>query len=342
MHPPLGIDRHPVGVGKNHPRSANGGEGPAVPHHAGADRRRRVVPRAADHDGPFRQAGELRRPAGELPGHLRRLVHLPRQGAVNLQLVQHFVRPAAVRDVQKLHPRRVGYLRRQLAREHIPDVVLGQEDVPALFVYFRLMVADPEDLGRGEAGQRRVGRNRNQPVVSQALGDLLALGGGALIAPDDGAAEHLAPFVQHHQAVHLPGEADARNGAGRHAAFRQHRADPFHRRVPPVGRFLLGIAVLRLIQRVLRGMGGHHRPRLVKQRGLGAGGADVDAHQIRHCFPCLSGALRPSVQRLPRSIRWGRSRLSNKPDIRRSRLAFIIPRRGGLSRKGRRPQEPLR
>ena len=71
----------------------------------------------------------------------------------------------------------------------------------ALRVNFRLVIANPEDLRRGEARQRRVCRDLDQALLPDAFRDFLAFAPRALVAPDDGRAEHPVMFIEHHGAV---------------------------------------------------------------------------------------------------------------------------------------------
>lgn len=97
-----------------------------------------------------------------------------------------------------------GKVFRHIARgEHVAHIVLGQQNVGALGVELGLVVAHPQNLRGGKACQGGVGGDFKQPLLAHPLGDFLALGGGALVAPDDGAAQQVALLVQHHQAVHL-------------------------------------------------------------------------------------------------------------------------------------------
>ena len=147
----------------------------------------------------------------------------------------------------------------------------------ALGVDFRLMIAHPENFRGGEARQRGIGGDLDQPLRAHALGDLVALRLCALIAPNDGGAQHLALLVQHDQTVHLARNAQRNDLRRVHGAFAQHRADGGDRRVPPIGRILLRPAVLRLIHRILHRGGGHDRAALIEQDGFGARGSKVNA-----------------------------------------------------------------
>ncbi len=107
------------------------------------------------------------------------------------------------------------------------------------------MLADPDDLGGGKAGQHRVAGELQHLCGADLPGDGRALGSRALVVPHDAGAQHLTLGVQQHQAVHLAGQADSGNLLRFQAALRQHLPDAGHRSSPPVGGVLLGPQRLR-------------------------------------------------------------------------------------------------
>ena len=275
VHTALGVDGDVVGVGEHHAGGADGGEGLAVPDHAGAHGSGSVG--AAHHRSASLQAGELCGAGGDFAGDFGGLVHLGQEGGVDVQLLQDFLAPAAAGHVQQLHAGGVGDLGGELAGEHVAHIVLGQQNVGALGVELGLVVAHPQNLRGGKACQGGVGGDFNQPLLAHPLGDFLALGGGALVAPDDGAAQQVALLVQHHQAVHLAGDAHRLNLLVGDAALFDNGLDGLAGGVPPVQGVLLGPAVVLLIHGVLHGGAGHHMALLVEKHGFGAAGAQVDA-----------------------------------------------------------------
>ena len=194
-------------------RAENDGER-ARPVDADAERSRSLVARCADRRALVRR----RQPLGR-----------------QLERLEHLVAPAAVRDVEEERARRVRDVDRALARQPQPDVVLRQQDVRDPRIRLGLVVPQPEELRRREAGQRAVPGQLDQPLEADALLDLGALGRGALVVPEDRRAQHLLVLVERDEAVHLAGEADRRGldvevgerGLGR---------------APPVLRILLGPA----------------------------------------------------------------------------------------------------
>jgi hypothetical protein len=88
------------------------------------------------------------------------------------------------------------------------------------------VVAHPDDLGRGEAGQHRVGGLGDKSFQADGLRDVIALLLRALVAPQNRGAQRLAALVEQDQAVHLARKPDARNLVGRNLGrdFAQARA----------------------------------------------------------------------------------------------------------------------
>ena len=276
VQPPLGIDAHLVRMGEDHAGGSQGGERTPGAHHAGADGGGGVIARAAHHGRAGGKAGGLRGGGADDAGHLAGFVHFAQQAGIDVQGIEDFFAPPAVGHVQQVHARGVGHLRGEFAGQFIPDVVLGQQDMAALAIDFRLVFPHPENLARREAGQGGVCRDGNQAVAAQPFGDFVALLLRAAVAPEDGAAQDLAVFVQHHQPVHLAGQAHALDVPGINAAGLDHRADGLTHRAPPIARLLLRPAVLGLIKRIFHRGFGQSLACFVKQDGFGAGGANID------------------------------------------------------------------
>ena len=98
-----------------------------------------------------------------------------------------------------------------LAGEPQADVVLGQENASDAGVDVGLVLAQPEELRRGEARQRAVPRQPDELAEPDALLDLGALLPGPLVVPEDRRAEHAVGVVEGDEAVHLAGEPDPRD-----------------------------------------------------------------------------------------------------------------------------------
>jgi len=130
--------------------------------------------------------------------------------AGELERLQHLLAPAPVRDVEEQRAGGVRAVDRLLAREPVADVVLRQQHPADPREGLGLVVAQPEELRRREAGQGAVASQRDQALEPDALFDLRALGGRALVVPEDRRADRVAVLVEHDEPVHLPRPADRR------------------------------------------------------------------------------------------------------------------------------------
>ncbi len=159
----------------------------------------------------------------------------------HLERRAHLFRPATPADVEQQRARSIGGVDRALAGQAEADVVLRQQHVTDLRVGLRLVGAQPEQLRRGESGERAVPGQLDQPLEPDPSLDLRALGGRPLVVPEDRGPQDAVGAVEHDQAVHLTGEADRPVREAREAGLR---------RTPPV----LGI--------LLRPAGPRHRERV--------------------------------------------------------------------------------
>ena len=179
-------------------------------------------------------------------GHLGRLVRGRQPLERYLQRAADLFRPAPSRDVEEERSRRVGRVDRPLAGQAKADVVLRQQHVADLRVRLGLVPAQPEQLRSGEPRQSTVSGQLDQPVEPDPFLDLGALGGRALVVPQDRGPQDGAVVAEHDEAVHLSREADR--------ALRQ----PCQARLggaPPVLGILLGPAGPGRRERVLLARG---------------------------------------------------------------------------------------
>ena len=154
-----------------------------------ADRPGRAIARPADHDAVGRQAQQLRPPrASACRSRLPTRSTRPSRSTSSSSADEQLLRPSPPGHVQQQHAAGVAHVGGVLAGQAAADFVLRQQapcasrlEVP------RLVVPQPEDFRGGEAGQRRVGDHLDQlrPAAGAAF-DLVALGGGPLIVPEDG------------------------------------------------------------------------------------------------------------------------------------------------------------
>ncbi len=255
----------------------------ALAHDPVADRPGRLVTAAADHGGPGPQPGRLRPQVAHPAGDLGTLVARRQERRVDPELLEQLAAPSAVGDVEHQGPRGVAHLGGVGAGQSVADVILGQEHLPHPLPMARLVPADPQQLGRRESGQGRVGDHPDEGLAAPRLVlDLAALLGRALVVPEQGRADDRARLVEEHRAVHLPAQADAGDVLRTDFPGGQHPADRLDRRVPPEVGMLLRPAGPGVVAGILGGRRGEDRPPFVDGQRLGPGGADVDAEGDAH------------------------------------------------------------
>ena len=282
-----------VGVGEDHARRTQTGQDPAGPDDAGAHSAAGVVGPAAD-DG---RAGLQSHVRGHLLRHAAADVDGFESGRQELRGqaygVQHGAGPATVPYVKQQGTRGVGDFHGEFAGHAEPDVVLGQQNLLDAVIDIRFVVADPDQLGRGEAFEGRIGHPVHQVLFASLFRDPAALIGRPRIAPQDGRPEHLVPFIQQDRTVHLARQADPGDGFGRHAGGAHGFAHCVRRRAPPVRRILFGpVGTGRVQGDLLEGPGRQAAP-FVDDDRLDPRGADVDADQVSHGWivACLYRAI---------------------------------------------------
>ena len=175
------------------------------------------------------------------------------------------------------------------AGEPVDHIVLGQHDFMNFRKVFRLMVAHPQELGRGKAREGDIPRQRQELLLTEVLVHGPGLLAGPAVVPENGRTNDLVLLVQHHQAVHLTAHRQALD-LGRVRAVHQ-LGNTGLGSGPPVCRVLLRPAGLREFQRIGSGRRlADHAP-LVHQQDLHRGGPQVNA-EIQH-VPHLLLSLSP-------------------------------------------------
>lgn len=246
------------------------------------------------HDGDtLLQAEQLRRTFRELAADFFGFVDLGQETAADVEFLQQRLRPDPVPDVQQQRPRGVADLGRILARHAEPDIVLGEQNLRRFVVVLRLVLAQPEDFGGSETGQRRIGYELDQLLASAGLLlDLGALGGGPLVVPENRRADDVLLLVEEDAAVHLAAEADSRHLVRLDFAGFQDLLDAGNCRIPPVGGILLGPPRVRVRHAVRRCGRRQDSSVLTHSQRLGAAGADVNPQKNCH----TRSVLRPVAE----------------------------------------------
>ncbi len=139
--------------------------------------------------------------------------------------IDHVERPAAADDIEERGSGSVGDFGGELAGQPEADIVLREQQLADAFEVVRFVVAHPEQFGKSEAGEDRVGDRFEDLFASHGPVDEIDLGLAALVAPDEGGADHGVGAVEDDQAMHLAGEADAADVRGRaRRTLREHAA----------------------------------------------------------------------------------------------------------------------
>ena len=154
--------------------------------------------------------------------------------AIEPQGVHHLEGPAAVDDVEDGRAGGVGDFGGELAGEAEAHVVLGQEHFAHALEVPRLVIADPQQFGQGEAGEHGVGDVLKNLVAAELGVDGVHLRLAALVAPDEGGPDDGVGTVEDHETVHLAGESDAVDVTAGDARGGKHGANGDDGRVPPV------------------------------------------------------------------------------------------------------------
>ena len=235
----------------------------------------RVVARAPRHDHVRRQAkvrGHGRQHAAAGLAALHKAGHV---GASKVRGLEHGVRPGAAGHVHPQGACGIGHVRHRLTGQQQPDVVLGQQHPRNLPEHFRLVLFDPQQLGRREPRHRDVAGD--PAAIGGAPLELGALRMAAAIVPQDGRPQHPVARIEQSGTMHLARQTESAHGpvfgwmGG--ADFRQRRDGG----APPVLRVLLRPQRLRARDR--HGAAGltDDALRRIHQDDLDLGRADIDS-----------------------------------------------------------------
>src|SRR5207248_6349838 len=89
--------------------------------------------------------------------------------------------------------------------------VFGKQKVANAAPVFRFVFANPEHFCQREVGERGIASELNQPLQAEGLREITALLFRADVAPNQRGANDVALFIEKDRAVHLAGEAHARD-----------------------------------------------------------------------------------------------------------------------------------
>ena len=260
VYAPLGIVSHLIEVREHDARRPNRGGDQSRLHNPVADRAGRLIARAADNRRARLQPCVLGDQFADPARDLWRFDHAWQQAAVDAELVNQRVGPAAIDDVEQRRPRGVGDVAGELTGEAEPDIVLRQQDLPGPLVCRRLVVAHPQQLGGGEARQHRVGGLFEDHLGPGGVVDPIHLSLAALVAPDQRRSDDMVIGVEQHQPVHLAREADGGDIVRGDIRLAEHFANCLLGGLPPVLRTLLSPQRPRHVHLFMRGGDGVDDP----------------------------------------------------------------------------------
>ena len=120
---------------------------------------------------------------------------------------------------------------------------MRQGDMGELGEIRGLVLLQPKNLWRGEAGQNVISRESDCFFTTTELGaDFIALGGGRSVAPEFGGADDLVIGIERHEAVLLTGDAYACDLGFAGTEIGKDFLHGLREGIPPDGGILLEVA----------------------------------------------------------------------------------------------------
>ena len=273
----LRVDKGRGAASKYHAGSADGAADGAGPGHTHAHAACLLIACPGGHGDTGPKAPTLRHVRQQASRHVLTFQQpLRHQLTGQARRPEQPVGPLPGGQIQQPCAGGVGYLAGDLAGHFPAQIVLGKQHLADAVKDLRLMPAQPQQLGRPEAGQAVVGGIAHGLLRREPGVQFLRLAAGALIHPDHAGVRHGAITPQQYTALHLAGQADA-GDAPPHTGDGHRLTDSPVTGVPPVGGTLLCPAgpgryhVAFLIAAAADHAGGIHND------GLDAAGSGVDA-----------------------------------------------------------------
>ena len=119
------------------------------------------------------------------------------------------------------------------------QVIVGQQDMAESLEILRFMSLQPQNLGRGVAGEHGITDKANDTRrTSEVTGDFSTFRHGAGIAPELGRADHLGLGVEGNEAVLLPRNTDGTDLASSAAQLTNYLMNGGIKRLHPGGGML--------------------------------------------------------------------------------------------------------
>ena len=221
------------------------------------------------------------RAVAEQPGGAARGGERRQAGAqLGVDEIDERLAPFALAHVHQAGAGGVAVLHAAVAGEVEIEVIVREQDGLERLVMGRLLLLQPEDFRGGVAGEQRVAGELDQPLgAAEFRLEFLALPDGRGVAPELRRADDLVLFVERHEAVLLPADADREDFLLARAELAEDFGDGGADGVEPDLRVLLHVPRRQSLDEAvrLRGAGEGLAGLEVEREGFGALGAAVDA-----------------------------------------------------------------
>ena len=176
-----------------------------------------------------------------------------------------------------MHTACVGNFGCKFASHAKTNVIFWQENMTTCTIIFGLMVANPEDFGRGKPCECGIRGNLNQSLRANSISNFSALILSTLVTPNNCRTNDFIFFVEHNKPVHLPRKPDTFDVFSVHSRIIDDASNGFSDCLEPILGILFSPTVLRLIQRIFLRSRPNYLTRLIKQ----------------HSFSCRSTNINP-------------------------------------------------
>ena len=260
-------------------RGAQRQHGLARLHHADTECTRGVVAGTGDHRHRLQSEAPCHLVA-EPAGDLRAFVQAGHVGPRQPGGLQHLVAPGAACHVEPHRAGGIGHVAGEVAAEAPAQVVLGQQHLVDALEQIRLVLRQPQQLGRGEARHHQVAGDLPRPGHTPLqLGAFLVC---APVVPENRRTQHAGLGIEQRGTVHLAGQADGldrRRGDALRGCRGQRGLQGLLAGGPPLRRILLAPQALRLRHRQRYRRAGPHLVGAVQDDDFQARGAQVDADE---------------------------------------------------------------
>ncbi len=230
----LGVDDRRVAADADPGRRADVAVGAACLDHTGAHPGTCAVASPHDHGGSRDQSGRIRRGGCDCADDRRRRDDSGQLLDREIKRIEKRLMPCPRAQIKEQRPRRVRIIGDEFARKSVDQIIFGLEKTDGLSIEFRLMGAQPKDLGGAIGRAGAVAGDAIDFLVATGCGHPLRLGLCALVRPNDAGAQRFALHAQRHTPHHLPAKGDGGDVMRVHAALRQQLLRRHDYSAPPI------------------------------------------------------------------------------------------------------------